>query len=29
MEDGLRQMKMLDAVLHSNKSRSWIELSTD
>ena len=29
MEDGLRQMKLLDAVLASSKSRSWIDLSTD
>jgi predicted dehydrogenase len=29
MEDGLRQMKLLDAVLVSSKSRSWIDLPTD
>ena len=29
MEDGLRQMKLLDAVLASSKSRNWIDLSTD
>jgi len=29
MEDGLRQMKLLDAVLASSKSRSWIDLPTD
>lgn len=29
MEDGLRQMKLLDAVLTSSKSRSWIDLPTD
>jgi predicted dehydrogenase len=29
MEDGLRQMKLLDAVLTSSRSRSWIDLPTD
>jgi hypothetical protein len=29
MEDGLRQMKLLDAVLASNERRSWVELSTE
>jgi predicted dehydrogenase len=29
MKDGLRQMKLLDAVLASSKSRSWIDLPTD
>jgi hypothetical protein len=25
MEDGLHQMKLLDAVLASNEKRSWVE----
>jgi predicted dehydrogenase len=29
MKDGLRQMKLLDAVLTSSKSRSWIDLPKD
>jgi predicted dehydrogenase len=29
MEDGLHQMKLLDAVLASNERRSWVELSTE
>ena len=29
MEDGLHQMKLLDAVLASNAKRSWVELSTE
>lgn len=29
MEDGLVQIKLLDAVVASNRSRSWIDLSTD
>jgi hypothetical protein len=29
MEDGLHQMKLLDAVLASNEKRSWVELSTE
>ena len=28
-EDGLHQMKLLDAVLASNEKRSWVELSTE
>ena len=29
MDDGLRQMKLLDAVLASNRSRNWIDLPAD
>jgi hypothetical protein len=29
MEDGVHQMKLLDAVLASNEKRSWVELSTE
>lgn len=27
MEDGLRQMKLLDAILNSHESRSWVDLA--
>ena len=29
MEDGLHQMKLLDAALASNAKRNWVELSTE
>jgi hypothetical protein len=29
MENGLHQMKLLNAVLASNERRSWLELSTE